>query len=98
MKLIPALAIAAAAFAVGPAAYAKDCPARPAKLPLPDGASASEADMKATQGKFPTYAREMSAYLQCLAGEIKNGKDEYDALAADWKHQEDVFTKTPAKQ
>lgn len=98
MKLTPILAAAAVALTLGPVANAKECPARPGKLSLPDGASASEAEMKATQAKFPSYAREMSAYLQCLAAEIKSGKDEYDQLAADWKHQEDVFAKTPAKQ
>jgi hypothetical protein len=98
MKLIPILTAAAVALAVGPAAYAKDCPARPARIQLPNGATASEADMKATQAKFPSYAREMSAYLQCLASEIKSGKDEYEQVAADWKHEEDTFTKTPAKQ
>ena len=39
MKLTPILAAAALALAVGPAAYAKECPPRPAKLSLPDGAT-----------------------------------------------------------
>jgi hypothetical protein len=98
MKLIPILAVAAVAVALGSTAYAKDCPPRPAKLSLPDGSTATEAEMKATQAKFTPYAKEMSAYLQCLAAEIKSGKDEYDQVAASWKKEEDTFQKTPPKQ
>jgi hypothetical protein len=98
MKLITTLAITVVAVAAGSAAYARDCGSPPAKLALPDGATADEPTMKATQAKFPPYAKAMSTYLQCLAAEIKSGKDEYDQVAADWQAQQKKFNATPAKQ
>ena len=97
MKLIPAVAIAVAAFAVSATVYAKDCGNRPAKLSVPDGKTASEEQMKATQAKLPGYAQAMSAYMRCLSDEIKVGKDEYDSVSSEWKQQSDAFAKTPAK-
>jgi hypothetical protein len=98
MKLLSAFLIAAAAVATVPTiAMAKDCGARPAKLSLPDGASASEDAMKATNAKFAPYAQAVTAYRRCLADEVKGAGDEYDAVAADWKKQTDIFKAQPAK-
>jgi hypothetical protein len=97
MKLFPALVIAAAVLAIGSTSFAKDCPPRPAKLSIPDGGTATEDAMKATQAKLPAYAQAMSAYMRCLADEIKSGKDEYDSVSANWKAQSDKFRSTPAK-
>ncbi len=97
MKLIPAVAIALAALVVGQSGYAKDCGARPPKLSLPNGATASEDAMKATQAKFPAYAGAVTAYRKCLADEVKAAADEYEQVVGEWKTQQDIFTKTPAK-
>ncbi len=97
MKLIPALAIAAAVLTIGSSSFAKDCPPRPAKLSIPDGGTATEDAMKATQAKLPGYAQSMSAYMKCLAEEIQSGKSEYDSVSAEWKAQSDKFRNTPAK-
>jgi len=97
MKLIPAIAIAVAVLAVGSTGYAKDCGARPPRLALPNGATASDDVMKATQGKFPTYAAAVNTYRKCLIDEVKAAGDEYEQVAGDWKNQQDIFSKTPAK-
>jgi hypothetical protein len=98
MKLLSTLAIAAAAMITVPSlAMAKDCGARPAKLSLPDGATASEDQMKATAAKFPGYATAVTNYRRCLADEVKAAGDEYEEVSADWKKQGDIFKAQPAK-
>jgi hypothetical protein len=98
MRLLTRIAFAAAIAASIPTlAMAKDCGNPPAKLSLPDGASATEDQMKATAAKFPPYAQAMTAYLRCLADQIKVGKDEYETVAADWTKQQKIFTSQPAK-
>src|SRR5271168_343515 len=98
MKSIPTIALAAAVLMTVPAvAIAKDCGNPPPKLALPDGASATEDQMKATVAKFPPYAQAVSTYLRCLSDQIKAGKDDYDAVAADWTKQQKAFTSQPAK-
>ena len=98
MKLFSTFVIAAAALMSVPTiAMAKDCGARPAKLSLPDGATASEDAMKATAAKFPAYATAVTTYRRCLADEVKAAGDEYDAVASDWKKQGDTFKAQPAK-
>ena len=98
MRLISTIVIAAAALMTVPAvAMAKDCGARPAKLSLPDGKSASEDQMKATAAKFPGYAQAVTAYRRCLADEVKSAGDEYESVSADWKKQGDEFKAQPAK-
>jgi hypothetical protein len=91
MKLLTSFAITAAMLAAPAIAMAKDCGSPPAKLQLPNGATATEDDMKATQGKFPAYAKEMSAYLRCLADQIKAGQGEYEGVTADWTKQQAAF-------
>ncbi len=97
MKLIPAVAIALAALVAGQTGYAKDCGARPPKLSLPNGATASEDAMKSTQAKFPAYAGAVNTYRKCLVDEAKVAGDEYEQVVSEWKAQQDAFTKTPAK-
>ena len=97
MRLISTLVIAAAALTVPTLAMAKDCGNPPPKLALPDGASATEDQMKATQAKFPPYAQQMSTYMRCLSDQIKTAKDEYDGVTADWAKQQKIFTSQPAK-
>ena len=98
MKSILSIAVAAAALMAVPSiASAKDCGNPPAKLSLPDGATATEDQMKATQGKFPPYAQAMSTFLRCLSDQIKAGKDEYDNVSADWAKQQKIFSSQPAK-
>ena len=98
MRLISTIVIAAAALMTLPAvAMAKDCGSPPAKLSLPDGASATEDQMKATAAKFPPYAQAMSTFLRCLSDQMKAGKDEYDSTAADWAKQQAAFKNAPAK-
>jgi hypothetical protein len=98
MRLISTLVIAAAALMTVPAiATAKDCGNPPAKLSLPDGASATEDQMKATAAKFPAYAQAVTSYLRCLSDQMKAGKDDYDTVAADWSKQQKIFTSQPAK-
>jgi hypothetical protein len=92
MKSILSIAVAAAALMAMPSiAAAKDCGNPPAKLSLPDGASATEDQMKATQGKFPPYAQQVSTYMRCLSDQIKTAKDEYVAVTADWTKQQNAF-------
>jgi hypothetical protein len=98
MRLISTIVIAAAAMMTLPAvAMAKDCGNPPAKLSLPDGASATEDQMKATAAKFPPYAQAVTAYLRCLSDQMKAGKDDYETVAADWTKQQKIFTSQPAK-
>jgi hypothetical protein len=96
MKLLTTFAIMAAMLAAP--AMAKDCGNPPAKLQLPNGTSATEDEMKATQAKFPSYAKEMSTYMRCLSEQMKAAKDEYDTVAADWTKQQTAFKNAPAKQ
>jgi hypothetical protein len=70
---------------------------RPAKISIPDGKTASDDAMKAAQAKLAPYAKEMSAYLHCLADEIKSGTAEYDEVSSEWKTQSEAFKNTPAK-
>jgi hypothetical protein len=98
MKLLTTFAITAAMLAAPAIAMAKDCGSPPPKLHLPNGASATEDEMKATQAKFPGYAKEMSSFLRCLSDQMKAGKEEYDDVAADWAKQQKIFKDTPAKQ
>ncbi len=98
MKSILSLAVAAAALMAMPSiASAKDCGNQPTKLSLPNGASASEEEMKATAAKFPPYAKEVSAFMTCHNDQVKAAKSEYDALAADWAKQQAAFKAAPAK-
>ena len=97
MKLLSTIIFATAVLAVPTIASAKDCGNPPSKLSLPNGASATEDEMKATQSKFPAYAQAMSTFLRCLSDQMKAGKDEYDTVAADWTRQQKAFTSQPAK-
>jgi hypothetical protein len=97
MKLLTTFAITAAMLAAPAIAMAKDCGNPPPKLQLPNGSSATEDEMKATQAKFPGYARELSTYMKCLTDQVKAAKDEYDNTAADWAKQQKIFASTPAK-
>jgi hypothetical protein len=98
MKSILSIAVAAAALMAMPSiAAAKDCGNPPAKLSLPDGASATEDQMKATAGKFPPYAQAVTAYLRCLSDQMKAGKEEYDNVAADWTKQQNAFKNAAPK-
>ena len=97
MRVLTTFAITAAMLASPAIAMAKDCGSPPAKLQLPDGASASEDQMKATQAKFPPYAQQMSSYMRCLTDQVKAAKDEYDTVAADWAKQQKIFKDTPPK-
>jgi hypothetical protein len=95
MNLFAALTLTVATvFAVSNPASAA-C-TRPAKISIPDGKTASEDAMKAAQARLTPYAKDMNVYLHCLADEIKNGKDEYEAVAADWTRQSEAFKNTPA--
>ncbi len=90
MNLFAALTLTVATvFAVSNPASAA-C-TRPAKISIPDGKT-----MKAAQARLTPYAKDMNVYLHCLADEIKNGKDEYEAVAADWTRQSEAFKNTPA--
>jgi hypothetical protein len=97
MKLLTTFAITTAMLASPAIAMAKDCGNPPAKLQLPDGATATEDQMKATQAKFPGYARELQTYMKCLTDQVKAAKDEYDVVAADWAKQQKAFQAAGAK-
>jgi len=98
MRLISTLVIAAAALMTVPTvAMAKDCGNPPPKLSLPDGASATEDQMKATVAKFPPYAQQVSTYMRCLNDQVKAAKDEYDSVAADWNKQQAAFKNAAPK-
>ena len=99
MKVLSTFVITAAILTAPAIAMAKDCGARPAKLPLPNGASATEEQMKATASKFPGYAQSVTAYRRCLADEVKAAGDDYESVAADWTAQQNAFKKAaPAAQ
>jgi hypothetical protein len=91
MKLLTTFAITAAMLAAPAIAMAKDCGSPPAKLQLPDGATATEDQMKATQGKFPPYAQQVSSYMKCLNDQVKAAKEDYDTVSADWARQQKAF-------
>jgi hypothetical protein len=98
MKFILTIALAAAALMTVPAvATAKDCGNPPPKLSLPNGASATEDEMKATVAKFPPYAQQVSTFMRCLNDQVKAAKDEYDAVAADWNKQQNAFKNAAPK-
>jgi hypothetical protein len=97
MRLISTFAIAAALMTVPVVAMAKDCGNPPPKLSLPDGASATEDQMKATAGKFPPYAQQVSTYMRCLSDQVKAAKDEYESVAADWTKQQNAFKNAAPK-
>ena len=97
MKLLTTFAITAAMLAAPAIAMAKDCGNPPARLQLPDGATATEDQMKATQAKFPPYASQVSTYMKCLTDQVKAAKDEYEGVTADWAKQQKIFTSQPAK-
>src|ERR1700760_3273421 len=97
MKLLTTFAITTAMLASPVIAMAKDCGSPPARLQLPDGATATEDQMKATQAKFPAYAKELGTYMKCLTDQVKAAKDEYDTVTADWAKQQKIFTSQPAK-
>ena len=97
MKLLSTMILAATVFAVPAIASAKDCGNPPAKLSLPNGATASADDMKATQAKFPPYAAAMKTFLTCLSEQMKAGTAEYQNVADDWAKQQKIFKDTPAK-
>jgi len=99
MKFVSCLAVAATlVVATASIAHAKDCGSQPSRPSIPNGASATDEEMKAAQAKLTPYAKAMSEYLRCLSEQMKTGKDEYDEVTADWKKQSDIFVKTPAKQ
>jgi len=91
MRLLTTFAITAAMLAAPAIAMAKDCGNPPARLQLPDGATATEEQMKATQTKFAPYAQQVSTYMRCLSDQIKTAKDEYEAVTADWTKQQNAF-------
>ena len=97
MKLLTTFAITTAMLAAPAIAMAKDCGNPPPKLQLPNGASATEEEMKATQAKFPGYAKELSTYMKCLTDQVKVAKDEYDNTAAEWARQQKAFQAAGAK-
>ncbi len=97
MKLLSTIIFAAAVLTVPTIASAKDCGNPPARLSLPNGASATEEEMKATQAKFPAYAKEVSAFMTCHNDQVKAAKSDYDAVSADWAKQQAAFKNTPAK-
>src|ERR1700760_629902 len=97
MKLLTTFAITTAMLASPVIAMAKDCGNPPARLQLPDGASATEDQMKATQAKFPGYAKELGTYMKCLTDQVKAAKDEYDNTAADWAKQQNAFKNAAPK-
>ena len=97
MRLLTTFAITAAMLAAPAIAMAKDCGNPPPMLQLPNGATATEAEMKATQAKFPGYARELSTFMKCLTDQVKVAKDEYDNTAADWAKQQNAFKNAPPK-
>ncbi len=97
MKFIPICTLAAVAVLTASSYASAAACSRPAKFNVPDGATASDDQMKAAQAKLTPYAQAMSTYLHCLADEIKSGKDEYDNVSAEWKTQTDKFKATPAK-
>jgi hypothetical protein len=98
MKLIPTLAVAAAAsLTVLSPGFAAECGARPPRLAIPDGKTASDDQMKATQAKLTPYATAMSKYLHCLSEEIQAGTAEYKSVTDEWTKQAQAFKDTPAK-
>jgi hypothetical protein len=97
MKLLSTFVFAAAVLAVPTIASAKDCGSPPSKLALPNGATASADDMKATAAKFPAYAKEVSAFMTCHNEQVKAAKAEYDSVSEDWAKQQKVYSSQPAK-
>ena len=97
MKLLSTMIFAAAALVVPTIASAKDCGSPPPRLQLPSGASATEEEMKATQAKFPAYAREVAAFMTCHNDQVKAAKADYDAVTADWAKQQAAFKNAAPK-
>ena len=64
---------------------------RPAEPPLPDGKTASEDRMKATQAEIVLYAETLNAYRHCLSDEINATGASYQAFGANWVAQEHAY-------
>jgi hypothetical protein len=93
-----ALALAAlVAFAAAPA-VAKDCGARPSAPSVPNGKSASEADMKAAGGKVQAYTKAMNDYMKCLVDEANSARNEGTKVSKEYEVAVNDYNKTPAKQ
>jgi len=91
MKLLTTFVITTAMLAAPAIAMAKDCGNPPAKLQLPDGASATEEQMKATAAKFTPYNKEVTTFMRCLSDQMQSAKAEYEAVSADWAKQQKAF-------
>ena len=64
---------------------------RPPEPPLPDGKTASENRMKATQAEIVLYAETLTAYLRCLSDEMKATSASYKTFSANWVAQEHAY-------
>jgi hypothetical protein len=92
-----ALALAAlVAFAAVPA-VAKDCGARPAAPSVPNGKTASEADMKAAGSKVQDYIKKVNDYRKCLADETNATGAEAQKVSNEYQAAVTDYNKTPAK-
>ena len=91
MKLLTTFAITTAMLAAPAIAMAKDCGNPHAKLQLPNGSTATEDEMKATATKFTPYNQQVTTFMRCLSEQMQAAKGEYEAVAADWKKQQDAF-------
>lgn len=97
MKLLTTFAITAAMLAAPAIAMAKDCGNPPPKLQLPNGASATEEEMKATTAKFGPYNKEVTTFMRCLSEQMQSAKAEYEAVSADWAKQQNAFKNAAPK-
>jgi hypothetical protein len=97
MKQLTTFAITAAMLVAPAIAMAKDCGSPPARLQLPNGATATEEEMKATQNKFTPYAQQVTTFMRCLSDQMKAAKDEYEGVTAEWAKQQKAFQAAGAK-
>ena len=97
-RILAALAAVSVAAALGvPAAYADECVLPPAPSKVPDGASASEAEMVTAMQTLKQYNGDVDTYLKCLEFEAKQNR--LSRADEEKKHNDavDQMTKIAAK-
>lgn len=91
MKRVAAYTSSTALLLLAPLALACDYPSR---VEIPNGNSASKAEMIEGQRNVKEYVAKMEAYLKCLLEEEKNARIEMEDLSAeDEQLREDMLNK-----
>ncbi len=67
------------------------CTYPPSEVDIPDGASASEAEMGAAQGEVKTFLADMQAYLDCLEKEAAAARAAAEAAGEELNPEQEAL-------